>query len=566
MKLNDFMEIIPQVIVQKGQQYFSDKRVISLEEEDGDLWFAEVAGSENYFVSVGFDGDEIDFWECDCPFEGEICKHVVALLCAVKEDKSKNNEEDKNSVTKKRKTNTVEAIFNKVSNEEIKKFVISRFSKHHGFKNEFIAYFAEYLDEDAESKYKLLVKNLIKTSVDRYGFVDYRSANSLTKALIDLLNKAQSLLEKRNLMESLAICKTMIEEIPLLTQSMDDSAGGIYEIIDFAFDIFTQIAQKVPPELKDVLFQYCIERYPETKRYGFDFGNGFLTLLPELITIKEQETQFLKMIDEQIEIEKQNEYSRYREKHLIKIKIDYFLNHNQKEHAWKLVEENKRHPEFMKMIVDETLKEKDFVKAIALCFEGIKIAVEEHYSGTVREWNEKLLSIYETTNNTIEIRKMSKELFFSSGCKMDFYKKLKITYEPEDWVKICEEIIEKIRGKDKSGGYAAASILAKIFIEEKYNSRLLKLLEINSDGIHFVDEFAKYLKNEYPQEIISFYDKGIRKYAENTGRSYYHEVVGYLKNLQKINGSGEKVKTLVNYFRQTYKNRRAMMEILNKQF
>jgi len=564
--LNDFTETIPQVILQKGQQYFSNKRVISLEEEDGDLWFAEVKGSANYFVSVGFNGDEIDFWECDCPFEGEICKHVVAMLYAIKGDKNKNNEEDKKPVTKKRKTNTVEAIFNKVSNEEIKKFVISRFSKHHGFKNEFIAFFAEYLDEDAESKYKLLVKNLIKASVDRYGFVDYRSANSLTKELIELLNKAQSLLEKRNLMESLAICKTMIEEIPLLTQSMDDSAGGIYEIIDFAFDIFTQIAQKAPPELKDILFQYCIEKYPESKKYGFDFGNGFLNLLPELISIKEQETQFLKMIDEQIEIEKQNEYSKYKERQLIQLKIDYFLNHNQKEHAWKLVEENKRHPEFMKMIVDETLKEKDFVKAITLCFEGIKIAVEEQYFGTVREWNEKLLSIYETTNNTFEIRKMSKELFFSSGFKMDFYKKLKITYEPEDWVKICEEIVEQISGKDKCGGYAAASILAKIFIEEKYNTRLLKLLQINSDEIHFVDEFAEYLRDEYPQEIFSFYEIGIKKYAENTGRNYYYEVVGYLKKLQKINGSGLAVKSLVNYFRQTYKNRRAMMEILNEQF
>lgn len=92
------------------------------------------------------------------------------------------------------------------------------------------------------------------------------------------------------------------------------------------------------------------------------------------------------------------------------------------------------------------------------------------------------------------------------------------------------------------------------------------MLQINSDEIHFVDEFAKYLKGEYPQEIISLYERGIKKYAENTGRNFYHEVVGYLKNLQKINGSGEKVKTLVNYFRQTLKNRRAMMEILNKHF
>ncbi len=94
----------------------------------------------------------------------------------------------------------------------------------------------------------------------------------------------------------------------------------------------------------------------------------------------------------------------------------------------------------------------------------------------------------------------------------------------------------------------------------------MKLLQLNSEEINFIDRYVKHLKKYFPDELILLYEKGIKKLAENTGRRYYNEVANYLKSLQQITGGDEKVKSIVNYFRQTYKNRRAMMEILDLEF
>lgn len=563
MNLKDFENNISPEILKRGYSYFNNHHVISLEEEEPGIWFAEVAGNEDYNVNIEIDKNEINYWDCDCPFEGEICKHVTAVLYALKENESPQIDSHKKKKSKKSKTKSIEQIFNKVSKEEIIEFIKSQFSKDRNFKSAFIAYFAELIDEDTENKYKIIVKNIIKASGDRHGFIDYRSAGTLTNNLHQLLNKSDMLLEKGNIIESLGICKAAIEEAPSLVQNMDDSDGGINEILDHAFDIFYQVAEKAPPELKDVLFQYCIENYSKSNYHEFDFGDGFLNTLPGLITTEEQEKQFIIMIDNLIDSERDNTFSNYRVTHLLQVKIDYFTSRDRKDEAWKLIEDNKQYPEFREKIVEGFLNKKDYIKTIELCFEGIKIAEEKEHPGTVHNWNEKLLSIYETTKNIIEIRKMAKKLFLENHFSMRYYKKLKSTYQKTEWTEICEGIIDNIKGKEAMGGYHDATVLADIFVEENYRERLLKLLQLNSEEINFIDKYSKHLRKQFPNELVALYGNGIKKLAENTGRRYYNEVVHYLKRLKEIDGGDEKVNSLVNQFSQIYKNRKAMMQVLN---
>lgn len=35
------------------------------------------------------EGNEIIAWECDCPYDGNICKHVVATFLAIRDSRSK---------------------------------------------------------------------------------------------------------------------------------------------------------------------------------------------------------------------------------------------------------------------------------------------------------------------------------------------------------------------------------------------------------------------------------------------------------------------------------------------
>ena len=149
---------------------------------------------------------------------------------------------------------------------------------------------------------------------------------------------------------------------------------------------------------------------------------------------------------------------------------------------------------------------------------------------------------------------------------MEYYQKLKSTYSKDKWSDKSEEIINKLKGKNQKGGYSEVRALAEIFIEEKYTDRLLKLLQINSKKISFIDEYADYLKKSYPKDLLTFYEEGVKRYAKSTGRDIYNEAANYLEKMKKIKGGKEKVKALIQYFREQYKNRRAMMEVLNKNF
>ncbi len=564
MTIKDFELNIPPEILERGKDYYNNKHIVSLNENEPGMWSAVVVGTEDYNVNIEIDNDEVEYWECDCPFEGEVCKHVAAVLYAISKNEPQEKKAAKDKTGKKKKVNDIDTIFEKTSKDELREFIVSQFSQNRNLRNSFTSHFAEYIGGNSVSKYKTLIKNIIHTAEDRAGFVDYRSARQLTLNLMSLLNQAKMLLEKRNRVESLVIVKAVIEEVPLLARHMDDSDGGIRDILDYAFELFSLIIEKAPPELKDRLFQYCTDEYPKLKYHDNDFEEGFLIILPGLITTGEQENIFLKMIDKQIEVEKRKQFPEYGVGSLLKLKYDFLSSGNRKEEAWELIEANKQYSELMKILVDEKIKNKDFIKAVELCFEGIKIAEEKRHPGTVKDWMEKLLSIYERTNNIIEIRKIAGNLFLDQFYEMNYYKKLKSTYDKEEWKNVCENIIEKVKNKNRIGSYADADILAKIFIEENYKERLLKLIQINASRINFVDEYSKYLISAYPDKILSFYEEGIKVLAKNAGRNIYNEIAGYLKKMKKITGGEEKVNAIIMDFRIIYKNRKAMMEILAK--
>ena len=81
-----------------------------------------------------------------------------------------------------------------------------------------------------------------------------------------------------------------------------------------------------------------------------------------------------------------------------------------------------------------------------------------------------------------------------------------------------------------------------------------------------MDRFAPYLKKDYPEAVLDLYRKSVDQFASQTGRNIYHQVVGYLKKMQGYQGGDLVVKKMVQEFQLKYKNRRAMMEVLNKSF
>ena len=562
MTLNDFEQFISKVILERGHDYYKNDCVMDIEETEPGIWTAEVEGTELYFVEVNLENEEIIEWGCDCPFEGDICKHVVAVFYALVEELSKGGKNG-NKKNTKRKKNDLEIIFKKAAKEELQEFIKSQFPKVHGLKNSFIAYFADKIEGSPRQKYKNIIVNMIRAYQGRNGFIDYRSAQKLEKSLADILYRAENMLDERNVVESLEICQVVIEEVSELVQYMDDSDGVINYVIEFASDIFFRIIEKTPPELKDKLFDYCMSEYPKNKYHDANAEDILLEMLSKLVSTQAQEDRFLSLIDRQIEKEKQKEFGEYSISNLLEKKINYLNGRDKRDEAWKLLVDNRQYPQFMETIINKEIKKKNFMGAIDLCNEAIEIARKKNHTGTILTWNEKLLEIYELKKDVNAIRQISEKLF-TARRDLKYYKKLKSTYQPGEWVNECEIIIDNIKGKNAVGNYIDAQLIAEIFIEESYKERLLKLLRLNSKDMRFVSRFYDFLAEDYPDDVLSIFEEGVKISATLTGRTAYKETASYLKKMKKIKGGNDKVIALVAYFRQTYRNRKAMLEILNE--
>ncbi len=90
MNLKNFETNIPSVILKRGQEYFSNGNITSSEEVADGKWFVEVEGSDTYIVELIINVQfEIVNYTCDCPYDGDICKHVVAELFSLRNELAK---------------------------------------------------------------------------------------------------------------------------------------------------------------------------------------------------------------------------------------------------------------------------------------------------------------------------------------------------------------------------------------------------------------------------------------------------------------------------------------------
>ena len=339
-------------------------------------------------------------------------------------------------------------IIDGVSKEELWKFIQEGMKADPQLKNRFLVHFAEYATEkDPQKKYRTLIKSCYNQALQRsgYGYIDYYSAAIFTRPLYKLNEKADQLLASGKIQESLAICKSLIEEVSGVIDTIDDSDGGAGNVITFSFDTLSKMIAETGFKEKEELFDWCLQEYSKTKYGDFGFEHHFLELMPGLVVNPEQEERFLNLIDKKVDIVNESNYSEYGMKMLVRAKIDYF----------------------------------------------------------------------------------------------------------------------KFNGKDKE---AEELINRYSHIEKGYSERLLRLARLNSNDIRFIRQYAGHLADDYPEEILTFYENAIKSFAEQTGRKYYREASRYLKEMSEMEGGNDKACLLCKELLQTYNNRPAMKDEFRKKF
>ena len=554
MNLNNFHKHVSHKIYQRGEEYYENDMIDNVEHDYPDTWTAEVEGTDLYSVEIKLNGDEIISWDCDCPYDyGDICKHVVAVLLYIRDNKSEHpvNLEIPLSSSHEQLTE----ILKQTNNKELTSFLSQYADKHPDFYQALVSNLhpkkkAGHVDYTKE------IQRCFKGSFDDF---DFPHGGDIAYKLDGYIKKAKSLIKLSCHKEAMTILLHIVREIGEGYEEYDDYEGDLGCVCQEAVELIVEMIETGLPD--DLLKDLTDEIGKLIKNDNYD-NYDLADLNQILFSISSKTSNFdnsIHIIDEVLK----NEPDSFRTTSLVMSKIELLENAGKKEEVEKVISYYLYLPEVRKIRLEKLTSEKQYENALALIDEGVSLA--KNYQGIATDWKDEKLSVYKLMGDREKIIELAEDLFITGRESMKYYHILKNIIPAEKWADYLDDFLEK-SAKQKSWGLNNC-VLAQIYIIEEYWDRLMDYVEKNIQLGKYssLGEYEPYLKSRYPERMLAFYRLQITDYAaKNMGRDHYKYISDILKKMKKYRGGAEMVDALLTYFRSVYSNRRAMMEELGR--
>lgn len=596
--LNHFESIVPDKILMRGEAYYESGAVSELEEVSPGEWEAVVDGTDSYNVEILLAGDEITTWYCDCPYDGGICKHVVATLLAIRGNSKKAKrsgfskmrieveqviEEDEDTkaeiLEQSQKTSEycktdadLQKFLSLIKPNELSQFVYEYASANKEFKTALLQQITvkELSAASKEKDYKKEIQKVFEGSGLSRRSRYYNRYDDFSLDWEGIFNQVDALLEKAELFSTVGTLDPTISIALQILRSIGENYNDelvynddidTYAYCEQAGELLMKVVQH-PRITQNQISKILQELFEIAKLLPYrDYDVYDVDELMMQIEISTQPIdKALELIDKLIE-DRKDSYDLYQ---LVLRKIDLLTEQNEPEKVEATIHQYLYLSPIRKMMVEKLIAREQYDEAIRVVDEGIKNAGEERYEGTIHEWMGLKLKIYEMANLTSEVIDSCKQLFKSGRGVMEYYHKLKTLIPEKQWKLFLEGLMTEANFCESH--VFSVNDKARIYLEEKDHERLFHLLaspKYNQMGV--LMEYAHHLKDTHSDQLIAIYTSFLVDYAErNMGRDHYEYVARVLQCMQKLNGGKVAVRYLVSEFRAKYKRRPAMMEILGK--
>ncbi len=530
-----------------------NKDIISLQEISAANWQAKYRGNYGiYTIKIKLNANKkTSTFSCSCPSNYYPCKHISIIESAIY---STIQGAEK---TPKEKGVTIEEIIKNISHQELIDFIIGQAKYNPQLTNTILLKFSHKSNLDDENKYHLILhKALKKVQFDYDDIYDYHEDSIEIDVLDEWLEKAKEHLAQKNYKEAIAIAKACIEEY---AEWMENTNNDIVDYIDpcyedTPFEILSKAASNDDISTNE-LFQYCKKEMVKPKYDSTDFRDHFNQLLMEFAGT-DNAAEFLDLQDALLD--KITDKCSYEAEKILKRKINFYKGNNQPELAQKIVSENIQIENFRMELVKQKIVEKKFQEAKKLIDDFISVRQNDSYHYH-NNWHELLLEIAQNENDIPVIRKIA-FAFIENYFQAKYYHIYKSTYSSDEWIHEVEKIIGHYSIKNHYSNDSVADLLA----EEKDAKRLIEYIEKHL-SVEKIDKYHLHFSSSFPEKTLSLFRKAINQYAEkNTGRKYYEHIVDLMKKMNQIKDGKKIVNDMINHYKTQYKNRKAMMEILNK--
>ena len=566
LTLSGFTEEVSPIIVGRGLDYLDQGRVTSLEETESGHWVARVRGTTEYTVEISLSNDDVTSWICTCPYDyGPVCKHVVAVLCALEDRVFAGSENATESPSAQSTAERFQSLVERADPADLRKF-LSEYARYHPeIRRDFLAKFTEADAPDAWRDYAAVIRESARAGAGRHGFIDYSYSFQVMQPVHKMLQQAYDMLEHKDYQGAWHIARAVMQEVPKLIQRMDDSGGDGSLTTDNALDILREIGMETDDDdLQSDVFNYLIQQMPKNPYTDFGFDDGMHTIATEIFRTPKQANRVEQIIDARLEEAKQSEDEFGREfkyNSALKHKIRFLEQTDRTDEVDEIIDAHLDIDEFRERRIREAIDSEDFERAQTLVQERIDRIKEQRYGrGFVYRWEQWLFRIAEAKGDTENIRRYAQHFFLNRLGGMPWYETLKSTYSEEKWSEILAGLLRELGSR----GNSSVRTLAEVYVTEHRLDDLLKLLQ-NNPELTLLQTYSEHLADEYPDEVLVLYGRALRDYAkQNTGRKYYRQIVRTLNGLRNLPGGAEFVQDLVAEFRETYTRRPAMQEELGK--
>ena len=535
-------------------------KIRNLKQSAQNVWEANYLGNYGeYNIKLVLDEQlALKEYSCSCPSDRLPCKHICFVFDEIQMKKDTLNEAaDKNA-------NAVSAILQNVSFDELRKFIIDKAKFDEELTQSILLNFADKLQKNSgENIYSdILRQKLASIAVcdgqDEYYDDDYYYGEDYSIDL-DILEqwskKAAEFAKQGNFLDAEAICKAGIEEYAAW---ISDKESELKEYIscDFQkdfFDLLKTMAKNGQTD-KRALYNYCRneiekEKYEDLK--SFDYFND---LIAELAVDIDPEG-FLAL---QTKLLKKSENSSsLSAERILRRLVEFYTATNQQDKAEKLIDENLQIDDFCRRAVEKRIAAGNYGAAKEMLNEKLKKCT----GWKSNEWKNLLLEIAQKENDAESMRKLALK-FLQQEFNKRYFTIYKSAFPNGKWETAFEDLYKYYENTPHP------YINFKLYTAELLQSgnkieRLIEYLD-KCRSLELMEKHYAYIAQKFPEKTLELFKKAMDHYAKNNlGRKYYEYIVKIVKIIQKIPGGIEFANNIISEYRITYKNRRAMKEVLN---
>lgn len=561
--IDAFFNMVPNVIIHRGKNYFEDGAVFNCLEVKPNYWEAFVRGNYgNYKVKISIsENSEVENFYCNCPFDGFVSKHMVATLFEIEQQIQNYSDPKIQMESAKIKAEWIQ-IIDTLAIEELKLFVKKYASANQKFRDELMVNYKKVSNELNIDYYANTISNILNKY--DYDYLDYNDVYDFGADIDPLITDANIYFEKKNYYEAFSIYAAISSGLIAIIENIDDSNGIIGNLIQESIYGIDKILDKIEGnKLYKEIYSWLKNEIKNDDYYNYGLGE-LEDLFYKYTKTEKQVSDLIKTIDKKIkslENEEDSWYTKNNKERLVKRKLQLYINTNQTKKANKLINDFIYIVEFRQKRIDESLRENNFDRAIKEIKDAITTAVKKDDPRTIHNWEDQLLEIYQKTNNIKKVNALSLKLFKTNTGNLNYYKIFKKTVEKNNWISERSKILKFLKSEKPKHYFTqfSSNNYADFLVAEKMWKELFTELKQNTN-ISDLIRYSKYLKTNYSKELMPLYLKEIRKIAKGTGRDTYIEIVGYLKELANLNGGLIYARNLKNELLETYHNRPAMKD------